>query len=563
MATHGELVAIGRVRLDNREELEQWAEASGAGLGDLELVLRTVAMHGAKFIPRILGDFAFVVWDPKARTGVVACDAFAVRRLYYRADKDFTAFASRAELLALTGEYNVEYFARLLGMSGLGEQLTVYAGVSRVPEASIGTLANGKLEFRRYWSAWDFEPELRRPAPEEEVAGLCRQLFATSVQRRLGAPGETWAQLSGGMDSSSVVSTAAWLAERGEIPGLAGTVTFVDREGSSADERAYSDTVLQRWGVRNLPIVDPPVWYDEQYAPPLTDQPRLDLHAYPRDRRLCAAIVAQGGRVLLTGWGGDEMYTGNMLFLADWIARGQLIRAASEMLRRAVMGRVSFWEVAYRSGICPLMPQTVRRRLVLDGNGTHPWLAEETMQRHGIATGSLMASDYAGSLGRKYQHANAMSIQGVPNMLSFGLVEDSLDVRHPFLYRPLVEFALRLPPEMCARPHARKWVLREAMRGILPEAVRDRIGKATAGDVLAWSLTTQRQHLATLVQDPILAELGVIDAGKFRAAFDAPPLPAHRANEMHAALSSTLSVEAWLQLRAGRWPRRVTTVARM
>jgi asparagine synthase (glutamine-hydrolysing) len=174
-----------------------------------------------------------------------------------------------------------------------------------------------------------------------------------------------------------------------------------------------------------------------------------------------------------------------------------------------------------------------------------------------------MASDYAGPLGRKYQHANATSIAGVPDMVSAGVLEDSLEVRHPFLYRPLVEFALRLPPEMCARPHARKWVLRQAMRGILPERVRGRIGKASAGDVLAWSLVTQRGHLASLVKDPILAELGVIDAEKFRAAFDADPLPAHRANEAHAALSSTLSVEAWLQLRAGRWPRRVTAVAPM
>jgi asparagine synthase (glutamine-hydrolysing) len=562
VVTDGEHVAVGTVRLDNREELRRLSGVVGPQFDDLGLVLRVVRTHGTKYVPRMLGDFAFVVWHPKTRTGVIACDAFAVRRLYYRAEKGFIAFASRAELLAAEGTYDVEYLTRLLAMCGLGDELTVYDGVRRVAEASVGILEDAKLRFRRYWTAWDFQPETKRPAPEDEVAAICQQLFATSVRVRLGGPGETWAQLSGGMDSSSVVSTAAWLAARGDIQhGVAGTVTFVDRQGTSADERAYSDAVLQRWSLRNLSIVDPPVWYDEQYAPPQTDQPRLDLHAYPRDRRLCSTVQAEGGRVLLTGWGGDEMFTGNMLFFADWVVRGRLVPAVREILRRAAMGRVSFWELAYRSALFPLLPEPIRRGLVRDGSGSHPWLVEATMRRYGVAHGSLMASDYAGPVGRKYQHAMVMSVVGVPNLLSCGILEDSLDVRHPFLYRPLVEFALRLAPGMCARPHARKWVLREAMRGILPEEVRGRVGKASAGDVLAWSLATQRAHLEPLVKEPILADLGVVDGSKLRAAFDADPLPAHRADGLHATLSSTLSVEAWLQLRAGRWPRRTTTTA--
>jgi asparagine synthase (glutamine-hydrolysing) len=140
------------------------------------------------------------------------------------------------------------------------------------------------------------------------------------------------------------------------------------------------------------------------------------------------------------------------------------------------------------------------------------------------------------------------------NVTNRGIVADILDVRHPLLYRPLVEFALRLPPELRARPYAHRWVLREALRGILPEKVRQRVGKPGTGDVLAWSLATHRAQLAGLLREPMLAELGLVDAAKLRAAFDVAPFRTLNGEDVHSTVHSTLTVEAWLQIRSGRWP---------
>jgi hypothetical protein len=98
-------------------------------------------------------------------------------------------------------------------------------------------------------------------------------------------------------------------------------------------------------------------------------------------------------------------------------------------------------------------------------------------------------------------------------------------------------------------------LLREAMRGIVPDAVRRRIGKGTTADVCAWSLTAQRSLLEPLAKDSILAELGVIDQAKLSKAFDTVPHQPHRRDELHATLLTTLIIEAWLQIRSGRWPR--------
>jgi len=93
------------------------------------------------------------------------------------------------------------------------------------------------------------------------------------------------------------------------------------------------------------------------------------------------------------------------------------------------------------------------------------------------------------------------------------------------------------------------------MRGILPEAVRTRVGKGGSTDVLTRSLLTQRALLEPLVREPILAELGIIDEVQFRTAFETAPLKGVEDDELCSDVQTTLMVEAWLRIRSGRWPQ--------
>jgi len=551
--------AVGTVRLDNRPDLMRWAERDGAGLTDLELVRRVIARHGTRYVPRILGDFAFVAWNRRTQSAVAACDAFGVQRLYYAERDGLVAFASRAEALALEEKYEVRYLAELVSQSESSHALSIYAGVLPVRAASLAVLERGRIRTSQYWHASDFAMEPSWTRAEHETIETCRGLLIESVRQRMKADGGIWAQLSGGLDSSSVVSLVQWLAERGEIAhGLAGTVTFVDHHATGTDEREYSGAVVDRWGIRNEPIVDPPTWYDECHAPPHTDQPRGDLHVYPRDSRLCAVVRGSGGRVLLTGSGGDELFTGNMLFFADWLVRGRVMPAMREMARRAAMGRVSFWKLAYRNALLPLLPRVTHDRLVRDQHQAAPipWLERAAVRRYGLKAHAYSAPAYGGKLGQKYHHAIVSTIGRLRAAENGGTVADSLEVRHPLLYRPLVEFALRLPPELRARPHAHRWVLRQAMRGVLPEKVRTRVGKPGTADFLTWSLSAQRAHLAPLVREPILAQLGIVDSVRLRAAFDTALRDARFGTLLCGPLFITLAVEAWLQIRSGGWPCR-------
>jgi hypothetical protein len=243
-----------------------------------------------------------------------------------------------------------------------------------------------------------------------------------------------------------------------------------------------------------------------------------------------------------------------MLFFADWAVTGRMWQAVREMAHRAALGRVSVWSLAHGNVVMPLLSASVRRALGLDKEAVvPPWIRPELLRRYAGASRSEHDEFYGGPMGRKYAHALAATIASIPASLPQGPLEDALDVRHPFLHRPLVEFALHLEPEMCVRPHARKWVLREAMRGILPEDVRTRVGKGSLDGLNVVKMLDEGRRMERLANHSILAELGCIDAATLRGAIqrllhsrvDDPVLRDH--------VSTTVQLELWLQLRSGRW----------
>lgn len=553
---HGTHIAVGVARLDNRPELEEWTGLRKGHATDLELVLRTVAGLGVEYVARILGDFAFVTWDATTRTAVAACDALAVKKLYHAERRGLSAFSGRAEAIALGGQYSTRYLAERVAGCEVGPALTVYDDVRAIPGGTLARLEHGRLVEHRYWTAEEVQPTLTRTTAVRETIDIFRHLLTQAVRSRLNMNGPTWAQLSGGLDSSSIAGITHGLVRSGTVrDGLAGTVTYVDREATAADEREYSDIVVRACGLRNETIVDPPIWSDASNAPPHVDQPRLNFMFYPREYRLCDIVRRNGGSVLLTGQGPDEYLRGTMFFFADWIARGQVWPAVREMARWAAIGRVSFWELAYRNAVTPLLPGILRRWLGPEVTRLPPWIHPMMARRYELRDRAYEFALYEGRIGEKYRTSMVKGVAAIRRTIGHLILDDKLDVRHPFLDRRLVEFSLGLSPDMTTQPYAGKWVLREAMRGIVPEAVRTRVGKGTLGERHAWALTAQRSLLEPLVQEPILADLGIVDGGKLRAAFDAAPQQAQRKGDPHAALQQVLAIEAWLQIRVGRWPR--------
>lgn len=547
-ASFGSLVAVGALRLENRDELKRRYDIPDACANDVALALRHYRRFGDFAIRDLIGDFALVIADTQSGNAIAARDPFGIRTLFVAQRGDVTLFASRGDVLAdgsrLDMDYLLEFVAGVDPMPGRSP----YAGVQSIPPASMTVVRGRSIDVRTYWSA----VEIERHSVRDEMAAVeeFRTLLVQGVRRCLTGSEDTWSELSGGLDSSSIVSIARVLERRGEVAtGVGGTLTYVDSVGAGSDERAYSNSVLDTYGVRNELLADYVPLQESPHATELYDVPTVRCLLAARDADTIALLRHAGARVLLSGVGADHYLVGNMFFFADWIAAGQWRRAAGELLRWAALGRVSFWKLAYLNVVLPLAPRAVQRRRAR-GAAAPGWIAEGVRKRLCLTERSVVARSYAGARGAQYAHEVAFSTSAIASAIDHGIVADAVDVRYPFCHRPLVEFALSLPAEMCRRPNARKWILREAMRGCLPEIIRTRRWKGAFDGRIVWALDHRRDRVDALLQHPMLAELGCIDVVRLRAALETA-MTLDGEIERGQVLNA-LALEVWLRMRAGR-----------
>ena len=534
---HRHLIGVGDVRLDNRAEVLRFCRGLNDGASDLELVLAAIDARGAAVVNELHGDFAFVAWDSRAQKVVAARDAFGVKSLFLRREGGMVLFSSRAAPLARE-EYDVDYLRDFLYGMPRATEHSVWKDVQRIEAGTVFEQRGTAGRVERYWSASDFSPA--STMKEVDAISEFRRLFTSSIETRLDGA-RTWAQLSGGLDSSAIVSTAEACVRQGAV---AGTVTLVDTLGDG-DERAFSSRVVDRFGLRNLQVEDSWPW--EQSANlGTTDEPTALYPFQARDDRMRSAVVSNGGRVLLSGLGSDHYLMGSLSYIPDLVMTGRLLRAARELAAWSYTGRQSFWTMARKHAVDPLVRRKVTTALPSDMH-VPSWLGERRkFEQHFSKLYDFM---FAAPRGRMFEYYTAREMENIGPWVMRNGFEDGIEVRYPFLSRPLVEFSLQLPIHLRVRPFARKYILRQAMRGILPEEIRLRSTKAGIDARIIWALQQEKAQLNRLLDQPILSELGLIEASKLRAAVEEA-----RCGEKHnmVMLMAALSLETWLSVREGR-----------
>jgi asparagine synthase (glutamine-hydrolysing) len=548
LARRGGLLAAGEVRLDNRAEVAAWGGAGASGASDLELVLAAYEAGGARVLDTLLGDFALALWDAARATLTAARDPFGVKTIFTARDGDALLLASRASALGREGEYDEEWAADFLVGGIVPPDRSVWAGVRPVAPGEVLTWRGGTPARRRFWSAADFPPAAA--ADERAATDRFRHLLEEAVRVRTEGEAPVWSQLSGGLDSSSIVCVAQALAEKGGGPGIAGTVTLVETLGDG-DERRYSDVVARHAGVPNRTLVDPWAWQDDGRPPAPADEPRSHYPFWARDRAMVEMVREGGGRVLLSGQGSDHYLSGNWSFVADLLAAGHARTALAELTRFSVAARQSFWTGLSRHGVHPFLPTWMKLRGARPHEQLPGWLDPGFVRRMRLAERLPMVRQYAAPRGGSFfAHEVAMEVTAIHGTLERGPFQDGIEMRYPFLHRPLVEHSLGLPPAMRIRPAGGKHVLREAMRGILPEEVRTRRGKGGINARFLWALGREKPRLDALLRDPEIARRGWVRPGALREATERA-----RQGEVRSLtfLLCSLALETWLAVRSGRW----------
>ncbi len=548
VARWGQWAVVGDVRLHNRQEVAALGRHAERDASDLQLVLAALDARGPECVEALQGDFAFVAWDARGQKLVAARDPFGVRPLFTARRGDILLFSSRLSAFEEEGGFDLEYLADFLVAGGSNGERTIWAGARALRAGSVLVQRGTVGSARRFWNAESFTPD-SDGGDDRELAARFRELFRQSI-RVNGGVDDTWAQLSGGLDSSSIVATVQSMAGAGELQGsLGGTVTIVDSLGDG-DERLFSNEIVARYGVRNDCVHDYWAWRDDGAGAPLTDEPRPIYPFFERDRRMANLVQGAGGRVLLSGLGSDHLLFGNLGYISDLAARGRMGAALGEAARWAVARRQSFWSTAQETIVLPFLPRAMQFRLARPWERVPAWIPGEFARGHALPERVSGVYGVGMRPGRKFQGEVAAQVARLPIWVDREPFDDGLEMRYPFLYRPLVEFCLRLPVRARIRPEGRKWVLREAMRDVLPEQIRLRAGKGGMDARILWSLERERGRLEHMLRRPILADLGCVEPAWLRNAVD----DARRGIVTNlVSLMYALSLETWLSVRAGRW----------
>ena len=471
------LAVVADVRLDDRSAL---CEALGvphaerAGLDDLDLIARAWARWGRDCPNHLLGDYAFAVWDRRARTLFCARDHMGVRPFYYAETARGFVFASAVEaVLAAPGvddrldEATVATW--LVRRKPLTNTRTFFAQVRKLPPGhALEVAAGAPPRLHRHWRP-ERAPRVRLASDDayaEELLDLC----ARAVRDRLRGPDPVGAHLTGGLDSSTVVVLAAReLRRAGRPPPLAYTwLPPRDRQPAAAGAPEYDviDAVCAGEGLRLFHHceVDP----EAQLVMLRRDGVYPGRVFLPWEESVQRQAGEHGVRVLLSGMGGDEGVSFNGRgFCAQLLLGGRWLRLAAECRARGWGLRQVLGETA--SSLPRRWLRLLRRLHRRDGQyfpHPHPFTAPAFNRRHlqwppprlqavGVRRNQLLLLRN-GHLSRNTERLAAAGARC------------GIEYRYPLLDRRLLEFALGLPPEQFRRGKHGRWLMRHAAQSLLP-----------------------------------------------------------------------------------------------
>jgi asparagine synthase (glutamine-hydrolysing) len=559
----------------NFAELRRELESKGyrfASHTDTEVVLHLYEEEGPDCVKRLNGMFAFGICDVRAGKPLlfVARDHFGVKPCYYVQRGRAFAFASEIKALlqvpGVEAELDVESLHQYLTFLWVPDPKTMFEGILKLPAGHYGIFRDGKFEITQYWDLAFPPAGAPFPRSENDLADEIRERLAHSVKAQMVSDVPIGAFLSAGLDSSAIVALMSEAAQ--DVRTY--TITFPDKYRlgeTTLDDPAVPARLAKSLGCENQRIIVEPDVVD--LLPKLTwhmDEPTADpaiITAY-----LVCREARKNATVLLSGVGGDELFAGYRKHYAHFWAESYrrvptVVRSFVESsllelpsLRGTVAkGRVRLAKKMARSASLPPIERFLRNCTYLDAaqkSGLYsPAIAAElasldAAHSHRACFERVSESDFLNQM---------LYLDTKIFMASLNLIYNdkmsmasSVEVRVPFLDRELAEFvAWNVPPDMKLRGFLHpttKYILRKAMRGILPSEVLRQPKAGFAAPVDYWLANDLRE-----LTDDLLSESQLNKRGLFRPEAVRTFVHQHRsgAQDWSMQIWQFLTLELWMQ----------------
>jgi asparagine synthase (glutamine-hydrolysing) len=517
-------------RLDNYRNLMSELGLIGNNTSDSEIILSAYRRWGKDCFARVIGDWALTIWDTQTHTLHLARDHAGTRLLHYsREDSGAIRWATYLDsylgtrlLDSLDPVYMASYLAMLpcYGRSP-------YQEIHAVLPGHFLKATSQSARASQFWTPTQVAPHPRQSFEDCKAEFL--HIFGQSVARRTVPGAPVLAQLSGGMDSTSIVCVADHLSKLSGASSSAeplDTLSYYDDSELSWNERPYFGLVEKKRGRRGF-HVDASI-YRESFEGSTTNEAR---HLYPginevtikHDLDLFATTSSGGYRSILSGIGGDEFTGGNPTpasEIVDLLAMGRVFSSA----RRAFV-----WCLAQRTSLVELLGQSISflsdhsQHSQLDSQNTViPWLTSLTRQHLQTAAHELPLVHFRPLFVRpkmaELSETWWYTLRTQPHLKPSETFR--WEYRYPFLDRDLLEFLFKLPYEYLAKPGRRRFLMRAALQQIVPEEILERRRKAFLLSSPLRNIRELTTRLAAIIDRSVLVQSGYVDKCALRGALE-------------------------------------------
>lgn len=543
-------------RLDNRDELT--AELGGQVEGlptDVSTVAAAFDCWETGCFRRILGDWAMVVWRPLERELCLAVDYVAIRHLFYRITNHTVFWATDLDPLVLlsgtTFHLDDEYIAGFLAADP-ESHLSPFKEIQEVPAGHFVRIKPGSSSIERFWHP---DPKLLiRYNTDAEYEEHFRDVFRRAVRRRLRSDSPILAELSGGIDSSSIVCVADdILAQEGAETPHIDTLSKHDTTEPNGDDWIFFHKIEEKRGktghhidTANLASSSSCLQYDTFAALP----GRIGIGRALEAER--AAIIRGGGyRTVLSGIGGDEFLGGipdPCAQLGDLLFQLKLPTLWRKLIEWSLVKRTP-WMQLLASVMIDLLPPVAARHFLREARPEN-WIDQDFAKRSRISLLQLGPQETLKFwLPTRRSYARAL-LAMANRMAKRPYLKPALeDTRYPYLDQNLIEFVLAIPATQLLRPGQRRSLQRRSLAGLVPAEVLERRTKQFAARTPVLAIGNRWNELEGIFSQSLSSALGYVDGSQFLSAVRA----GINGSAIHIVRTvRTISLELWLRDMAAR-----------
>jgi asparagine synthase (glutamine-hydrolysing) len=486
--TESHLSIVADARIDNRDELFQALEIEKQlceTISDVRLIFLAFQQWGEDCAARLIGDFAFAIWNSTDQTLFCCRDYIAQRPFYYYHSDDWFIFSS--DLVALLclpmvpSKLDDGYIADQIGGLHNYANTPPYQNIHCLVAAHWLTIKNKQFKTEKYW-----QPDLTQKIhfeQDEQYVERYLELFTEAVKCRLVSDDPVASFISGGLDASSISVVAANILQaQGQQLSSFCHVLPKAETNLAEDEKALVQLLEKKQGLTvNWVSYDK---FDQEQLKPMIENP-LSVSS-PFMLTSLNQARNKGCKVMLAGFGGDQVATCHAYDLIYWLIHE---RKAADFLQQA-KALADHRKISLLRAVISLIrssnlfqPQITADKMI------HKHLYDTCVFNHEFANQmdvmSLARSScrFSGHHPRSFQDAIWKSLSEGKNPHNISAATFSrmqMEARHPMFDRRLVEFCLTVPPEQHRLGQGRR-LIRRAMKGLLPDELRLRHDKTYSG----------------------------------------------------------------------------------